>query len=136
MIISIPEDIYRYEAKTFGNFTARQVVCFFLALAVMAPVLLLLYWATGVIDLAALAAVLLGLPVLLCGFVKVDGQPLERVLLYKLRWRRQPHKRPYRAGNLYTRFEKEASQLEAMEQQAEKEAAEEAPARRRPVGKK
>ena len=113
MIVSIPEDIYGYESKSVGNFTLRQVVCFCLALAVIAPTLVLLYWLTGSIDLSATVAILLGMPVLLCGFIKQDGQPLEKIIRYKLLWKfKYPHNRPYQMDNLYQRIEKEAARLE------------------------
>lgn len=118
MIVSIPEDIYGYESKSVGNFTLRQVVCFCIALAVIAPTLALLYLLTGSIDLAATVAILLGMPVLLCGFIKQDGQPLEKVIRYKLLWKfKYPHNRPYQMDNLYQRIEKEAARLETEEAQ-------------------
>lgn len=113
MIISIPEDIYGYESKTMGNFTPRQVACFGLSLAVIAPTTILLMLTTNSVDLAATVGILLGMPILLCGFVRQDGQPLEKIIYYKLRWKfRYPQARPYHMENLYDRIEKEAKRLE------------------------
>ena len=113
MIVSIPEDIYGYESKSIGNFTVRQAVCFLVALVIIAPTLFLLYWLTGSIDISATTAFLLGAPVLLCCFIKQDGQTLEKVIWYKVLWKfRYPHKRPYQMENLYQRIEKEAEKLE------------------------
>ena len=135
MYIPIPDDIYGYESKTFGNFTARQVVCFLLGLAVIAPMLFVMLRATGSVDLSALVAILLGMPVLMCGFIKQDGQYLERVILFKLRWKfKYPQHRPFRMHNLYLDIESEGNRLEKLElEQTEKE--KETQTHRRAVGK-
>ena len=118
MIVSIPEDIYGYESKSVGNFTIRQVVCISLSLVVIIATIVLLYLLTGIVEIAAFVAAILGVPISLCGIIKQDGQPFERVICYKLRWRfKYPHNRPYQMDNLYQRIEREAARLETEETQ-------------------
>lgn len=135
MIVSIPDDIYGYETKTFGNFTIRQVVCFALAGIVIAPTMFFLMWLTKSVDLSALVSIMAGMPVLMCGFVKKDGQYLEKIVVYKIRWRfRYPAKRPFRMRNLYADIEQEVRDLESLEQEESKE--EKTEKNSRAVGKK
>ena len=138
MYIPVPEDIYGYETKTFGNFTIRQVICFILAVAVIAPVMIFMLRLTKSVDISAFVSIMAGMPVLMCGFVKKDGQYLEKIILYKLRWRFQyPTKRPFRMKNLYSTIEQEVKELEAMEQM-EQESQKEEKDRKNPrrMGKK
>lgn len=118
MIVSIPEDIYGYESKSVGNFTIRQVVCISLSLVVIIATIVLLYLLTGIVEISAFVAAILGVPISLCGIIKQDGQPLEKVIRYKLLWKfKYPHNRPYQMDNLYQRIEREAARLETEETQ-------------------
>ena len=102
MIVRIPEDIYSYEHKVLGNFTARQLVCMILALVIIAPVFIGLFITTGDPNISTIAATIVGLPILFCAVFKKDGQHLEKVIyirfLEKFRYTR---KRKFIMRNLY-----------------------------------
>jgi hypothetical protein len=102
MIVPIPEDIYSYRHKVWGNFSKRQLVCGVIALIIIFPVFIPVFWYTGSPRLAALLSVVAILPVLFCGIVEKDGQPLEKVIWYKYRQRfKFPQKRKFAMSNLY-----------------------------------
>lgn len=102
MIVPIPEDIYCYEHKVWGNFTKRQLICCGIALAIIAPIFISVFWKTGSPRLATLLAVFAALPVLICGVWKKDGQYIDKVLWYRYRQRfKYPQKRKFVMSNLY-----------------------------------
>lgn len=102
MIVKIPEDIFSYEHRVWGNFTKRQLICIGISLVIVLPTFIALFWSTNSVDLAATVAFIAALPVMMCAFWKKDGQYLEQVVWYKLRARfRYPQKRKYAMTNLY-----------------------------------
>lgn len=102
MIVKIPEDVYQYENKVWGNFTARLLVFFLIALGLTAMTFGLLFWATNSIDLSATVAIIVCLPIMSCGIFKKDGQPLEKIIKYRyLAKFRYKQKRKYVMTNLY-----------------------------------
>ena len=102
MILRIPKDFHSYEPKSFGNFTLRQVVCLVVSFPIVAALFIPIFTFTNSIDLAATIAILIGVPIALCGFVKRDGVYLEKVVyaLWVSRFR-YPRKRRYVMRNWY-----------------------------------
>jgi len=114
MIVNIPEDIYSYESKSCGIFTTRQLICTLLSFLVIAPTFILLFLLTYSPDLSALVSILLGVPIIMCGIFKKDGQFLEKIIMYKWQWKfKYPQKRKFVMSNLYEdveRLQKECEQ--------------------------
>lgn len=73
----VPKDISRYESKLIGPFTTRQVLCGApaVALAVGSYFLLRNYVSE---DVVFFVAFLVAMPLLLCGWAKPYGIPLEK----------------------------------------------------------
>ena len=75
--LEVPKDIRKYEAKLFGPFTTRQLICFVIACAIA-------YLAYQVLismmpqDFAFFLIIVIDLPVLLCGWFKPYGMPFEK----------------------------------------------------------
>jgi hypothetical protein len=114
MIVRIPDDIYSYDNKVWGNFTLRQIVCMGIALIVVIPIFILLFWSTGSIDLAAVISFFVAVPILMCATFKRDGQHLEKIIRYKLQARfKYPQKRKYVMTNLYEEILKNQKEYEA-----------------------
>lgn len=102
MIVPIPEDIYCYEHKVWGNFTKRQLICGTAALIVIFPIFIPVFLKTGNPRLAALLAMFAAMPILLCGIWKRDGQYIDKIIWYKFRERfKFPLKRKFIMTNLY-----------------------------------
>lgn len=75
--LEIPRDIRKYEAKLFGPFTTRQLICFVAA----AVVSFLMYSILGSLmpqDVCFFVIIVIDLPLLLCGWVKPYGMPFEK----------------------------------------------------------
>lgn len=75
-MIEVPmtNDIRKYKPKLIGPLTLRQLICTILGLSYSVPIALSLNagWDTKVLVLLILAA-----PVVACGWVNMDGLPLE-----------------------------------------------------------
>ena len=75
--LEIPKDIRKYEAKTFGPFTTRQLICFVIACVISIGV----YKGLGAFvpqDLCFFIILIIVSPVLLCGWFKPYGMPFEK----------------------------------------------------------
>jgi hypothetical protein len=108
MIVPIPEDIYCYEHKVWGNFTKRQLICGTAALTVIFPIFIPVFLRTENPRLAALVSMFAALPILLCGIWKRDGQYIDKIIWYKFRQRfKFPQKRKFVMINLYEIIQKE-----------------------------
>ena len=75
--LEVPKDIRRYEAKLFGPFTTRQLICFVIAAAI-AFVALKFLGALMPQDFAFFFIIILDLPILLCGWWKPYGMQFEK----------------------------------------------------------
>lgn len=106
MVLRIPKDFRSYEPKSFGNFTLRQAICLVVSFPIIAALFIPIFYLTNSIDLAGTVAVLVGIPIALCGFVKKDGVYLEKVIyaLWISRFR-YPRKRRYVMQNWYEDLE-------------------------------
>lgn len=75
--LEVPKDIRRYEAKLFGPFTTRQLICFAIAVAIAFG----LYFVLGDIlprDATYLLIIIVCIPFLLCGWYKPYGMHFEQ----------------------------------------------------------
>ena len=129
MRVIVHDDIQSYEHKVIGNFTKRQLICIILALCIIAPTFIALFLSTGSIDLSSIAALLLGTPVIACGIFKPSGVPLEKIILYKIRDRKNPKQRQYRMITRYEQIQKTIKEVD--EYEAAKKAAQEKRNRRK-----
>lgn len=75
--LEVPKDIRRYEAKLFGPFTTRQLICFVIACAVAFGVYSFLK-SYIVQDILMVLILVIDLPVLLCGWFKPYGMHFEK----------------------------------------------------------
>lgn len=75
----IPRDISKYEVKTIGPFTTRQVVCGVPGIGLGVGAYFLTKPFVGE-DVAFFVAVLIAMPLLLMGFAKPYGIPFEKFL--------------------------------------------------------
>jgi hypothetical protein len=75
--LEVPKDIRKYEAKLFGPFTTRQLICFVIACAVAFGVYTFLKDFI-VQDILIMLILVIDLPVLLCGWFKPYGMAFEQ----------------------------------------------------------
>ncbi len=78
---NVSDDIRKYPTKVFGPFTQRQMVSTGLALLVLIPISILLCCFGINVGVSILIAAVPALPVMLCGFVKINNTNAEIVLL-------------------------------------------------------
>lgn len=108
--VEMAVDIRKFEPKSVGPFTLRQAVCIALPLVYGVP--FAVFVKSISIDTRILIAMMIMAPIWMCGFVKLDGQPLE---IYAMRYIYfsflTPRKRKYSRENkwkkLYSELEKE-----------------------------
>lgn len=75
--LEVPKDIRKYEAKLFGPFTTRQLICFVIACVVA----FFVYQIVGALiprDVIIFLIIIVDLPVLLCGWFKPYGMAFEK----------------------------------------------------------
>ena len=75
--LEVPKDIRKYEAKLFGPFTTRQLICFVIACGIA----FLSYNFLKELmpqDILVVLIIVIDLPVLLCGWFKPYGMPFEK----------------------------------------------------------
>lgn len=117
MIVQIPEDIYSYEHRVWGNFTKRQLICGAIALLIIFPIFIPVFINTGNPRLAALLSMLAAMPILCCGIVKKDGQHMEQILRYRFLQRfKYPQKRKFVMSNLYEIIQQNQKEYEAKDE--------------------
>lgn len=72
--VEMSDDIRKYETKTLGMFTTRQLICAFVGLGYSLPIGLLI--PTSASNKILIIGILM-IPAILCGFVKMDGTHFE-----------------------------------------------------------
>lgn len=142
MIVRIPEDVYSYENKVWGNFTARILKYFGAALVVAFLVFAGVFWSTKSVDLAGVVCAVICLPIMYCGIHKQDGQYLEQILKYKYEERfKYTPKRKFVMTNLYETIQNNQKEWVSANDQLEKKIRMEAQSKKKnhkkvlPVGK-
>jgi hypothetical protein len=76
------QDIKSFEPRILGPFTLRQIICVSLSCSYGIPLVLAL---PGDISVRILVALVLMTPVVACGWLRVQGMPLEKfaVMIFK-----------------------------------------------------
>ena len=84
--VPVPKDLTKVKTKLAFNLTKRQLICFSLA--------------------AVLLMIGLMMPFFFFAMYERDGQPAEKILKNRLRYKLWPKNRPYRTDNLYKSMSK------------------------------
>ena len=111
--VQMTDDIRKYETKTIGPFTTRQLVCIIIAAIITIPIAALtdFEW-----DNKMLLIVILSVPIVACGYVKMDGAYFEVLALrFIYFFFLTPKKRKYVRKNVYKKYQEaiEKSEKEA-----------------------
>lgn len=83
MIIKIPDGIFNYKHKVWGNFTKWQLICRIVALVLIAASYFLLLWKTNDSDLSTAVACLIGVAIFFWAKVDTDGKHFERIIFIR-----------------------------------------------------
>lgn len=98
--VPVPKDLTKVKTKVAAGLTKRQLICFSLGGLVGLPA----YFLTrGAIGNSASVLLMIGLmmPFFFFAMYERDGQPAEKLLKNRLRYKLWPKERPYRTENLY-----------------------------------
>lgn len=109
--VPVPKDLSKIKTKLAFNLTKRQLICFSLAGFVGLPVY---FFTRGAIGNSAAVLLMIGLmmPFFFFAMYERDGQPAEKLLKNRLRYKLWPKERPYRTENLYkTMSKKEVTRI-------------------------
>ena len=110
--VEMMDDIRKFKSKAVGPFTLRQAVCIIIGVLIGAPIAMLVdtTW-----DNRVFIAVLVSMPIILSGFISIDGCYFEVFILRFMymkfmtpQKRKTVQKHPYR--QYYEKFEKEKQQ--------------------------
>ena len=122
--VEMTEDIRKFENKVVGGLTKRQIISVLIGGGIGVP---LGVFIPGDMTVKILVAALVALPILLCGWVKLDGMPLEILAIRTIySYVLCPAKRKYKTTNpwrvLLTKYEKsvEKQKLSKMSPQKRK----------------
>lgn len=102
MIIKIPENIDKYEPKTWGNFTSRQFFCLVLALPIIGGIFAGLFFLTNDTTISGVIAVVIAMPILMSGFAKTQGIYFNDILIRKIEDKKFSKPRKYVSQNVYS----------------------------------
>ena len=119
--VPVPKDLTKVKTKLAFNLTKRQLICFSLAGLVGLPVY---FFTRGAIGNSAAVLLMIGLmmPFFFFAMYERDGQPAEKILKNRLRYKLWPKDRPYRTDNLYKSMsKKEVTRLPKNKQQEAQE---------------
>lgn len=103
--VPVPKDLTKVKTKLAFNLTKRQLICFSLAALVGLPVYFLTRNAIGN-SASVLLMIGLMMPFFFLAMYERDGQPAEKLIKSRLRYKLWPKKRPYRTENLYRTINK------------------------------
>ena len=109
--VTVPKDLTKVKSKVMFGLTKRQLVCFGAAALIGVPLFFLL---RGTVNssTATVCMIVVMLPLFLLAMYEKDGQPAEKLLRNRLRYKLWPKNRPYRTENLYKSIsQKEVSQI-------------------------
>ncbi len=99
--IPVPRDLTRVKSKVLFNLTKRQLICFGAAALIGLPIFFLVK-STGNVSLAALAMIIVMLPMFMLAMYEKDGQPLEVIARHFIQAKFiRPKVRPYQTNNYY-----------------------------------
>ena len=106
MIIKIPEDIDKYEPKTWGNFTTRQFISILIAFPVLAGIFGGLFYLTNDTMISSIVSLSISLPIFMSGFMKTQGLYFNELIKRKFDDKKHSNPRPYVSQNLFCDLEK------------------------------
>ena len=99
--VSVPRDLSKVRTKVFLNLTKRQIICFGAAALFGVPSFFIIKSAVST-TVAAMAMVLIMLPMFFMALYEKDGYPAEILLKHMILSRMiRPKVRPYRTDNYY-----------------------------------
>lgn len=99
--IPVPRDLTKVKTKVFFNLTKRQLLCFGAAALIGVPIFFLVK-NSGNVSLAALAMMIVMLPLFFLAMYEKDGQPLEVIAGHFIQSKFiRPKVRPYQTNNYY-----------------------------------
>ncbi|MBC2002637.1 PrgI family protein [Listeria booriae] len=105
--VPVPKDLTKVKTKVAFNLTKRQLICFSIAGVIGIPSYLFLKQHIST-DLAAIAMVIIMLPLFFVALFEKDGQPFEKLARNYIRSRFiKKRKRVYRTKNYYKLLEKQ-----------------------------
>lgn len=91
MNIPINKNLEEYKNEVVKGFTLREIICLFISVAVIAGAVLFLWRQTGLApDVCIYIGLPFGIPILLLGFLKIQGLTLDvyiREIIYEKRTR-------------------------------------------------
>ena len=109
--VPVPKDLTKVKTKLAFNLTKRQLICFSLAGLVGLPVY---FFTRGAIGNSAAVLLMIGLmmPFFFFAMYERDGQPAEKILKNRLRYKLWPKARPYSTDHLHNSMpKKELTQI-------------------------
>lgn len=111
--VEMVDDIRKTETKAFGALTIRQVICVLLAGSYSIPIAVHIPFD---ITLKIVVGVLLALPVAMCGWIKLNNEPFEIVMVrYIYKHFLTPQKRKAKQENPYKEALKKVRRKEESE---------------------
>ena len=103
--VPVPNDLSRIKTKLAFNLTKRQLICFSIAGGIGIP--FYLFTRSHIGNSTALFLMIgLMMPFFFIAMYERDGQPAEKILKNRLRYKLWPKDRPYRTDNLYKSMSK------------------------------
>ncbi len=97
--VMMTDDIRKYETKQFGPFTTRQAICIVAALGYSIPIGVCI--PTSISNKILLIAIM-AIPVILMGYIKMDGAHFETLILRILyEMVLTPRRRKYKSENTF-----------------------------------
>ena len=102
--VEIPKDINGYKPKFIGPLTLRNTVSIIITAITAVPIGFLL-GQVFVNEIALTIAMIIGAPILFCGFKDIYGMPAEKFILMYLKTQVfTPKDRKYKTNNFYQSF--------------------------------
>lgn len=95
--VKVRKDIFRYEERFYLGLTLRKALCTYPTIIVVGAILAANYWFLHIDkDLLQYIILLIALPPLAIGWIKIKDMPIEKYLMYFYRYHYQPQERFYR----------------------------------------
>ena len=113
LTVRIPKEIRTYKEKIAFNLNARQIIAAIITLAICIP---LYFYGRNILsdDFLTWLIILIAIPLLSIGFLKVNGLPAERFFIVWLKYELlHPRKRKYSTVVAYREWENEADREHA-----------------------
>lgn len=97
--VEMAEDVRKTKTKAVGRFTIRQFICIIIAASYSIPIAFII---PGDITVKLLVGFFLAMPVAMCGWIKLNKQPFEVVLMrYIYKHFLTPTMRKVKRDNVY-----------------------------------